>query len=295
MNLAVNARDAMPEGGRLTIETQNIVLDEECARSHVGGTAGPHVMLAMSDTGHGIGRQTMSRLFEPFFTTKEQGKGTGLGLATVYGIVRQSGGNIWVYSEPGEGTTFKTYLPREGSEPTQLTKREGSTARGAGELVLLVEDDPDLRELFARTIKGLGYRVTAAANGGEALIAVEEGDLRPDLLISDVILPGMNGKVLAERLGRRQPGLKVLYMSGYTGNTIAHHGVLDPGTAFLQKPFSGDDLAAKIDEVIGSKEPSDRAADGPQEAAWCASTWTPAMGCWRPHIAATFAATSGRA
>jgi PAS domain S-box-containing protein len=250
MNLAANARDAMPRGGKLTIETANVDLDEDCVRNHVGATAGPHVMLAITDNGCGMDGKTKSRLFEPFFTTKEKGKGTGLGLATVYGIVKQSGGSIWVYSEPGKGTTFKIYLPRVEAEPVPRVSREVQAARGAGELVLVVEDEPVLRELLARMIAGLGYRVKAAANGGEALIAVEEEGLRPDILITDVVMPGMGGPVLAERLGRAQPGLKVLYTSGYTDSGIVHHGVLDPETPFLQKPFSIGDLAAKIRELL---------------------------------------------
>ena len=252
MNLAVNARDAMPQGGRLTLETAGVVLDEEYVRHHVGAAAGPHVMLAVADTGCGMDAATQRRLFEPFFTTKGAGKGTGLGLATVYGIVKQSGGNIWVYSEPGVGTTFKIYLPRVEAEPTPRPARETEVVPGEGQRVLMVEDDPALRELFAQMIETLGYRVTVAANGGEALLAVEEQGLRPHLLITDVVMPGMGGRVLAERLGRIQPGLKVLYTSGYTDDAIVHHGVLDPRTPFLQKPFTMADLAAKIRAVLRS-------------------------------------------
>lgn len=252
MNLAVNARDAMPQGGKLTIETANVDLDEDYAGRHASVTAGPHVMLAITDTGCGMDERTKSRLFEPFFTTKAKGRGTGLGLATVYGIVKQSGGNIWVYSEPGQGTTFKIYLPRVDEEPAAGDAREAGTACGRGELILVVEDEPVLRDLFARMIGGLGYRVVTAANGGEALMAVEEEGLRPDLLITDVVMPGMSGKVLAGRLAKTQPGLRVLYTSGYTDNAIVHHGVLDPGTPFIQKPFSVGDLAAKIGAMLRS-------------------------------------------
>jgi two-component system cell cycle sensor histidine kinase/response regulator CckA len=253
MNLAVNARDAMPQGGRLTIETANVELDEAYARSHLGASAGPHVMLAITDTGSGMDEKTKSKLFEPFFTTKGQGKGTGMGLATVYGIVKQSGGNIWVYSEPGKGSTFKIYLPRVEAKPEQLAKQEAETARGQGELVMVVEDEPSLRSLFAQMIKSLGYRVNVASNGSEALDVVEKEGLRPDLLITDVVMPGMSGRELAEYLDRIQPGLKVLYTSGYTDNAIVHHGVLDSQTPFLQKPFSTVDLAAKIRELLNSR------------------------------------------
>jgi two-component system cell cycle sensor histidine kinase/response regulator CckA len=210
-------------------------------------------MLAITDTGFGMDEKTQSRLFEPFFTTKEQGKGTGLGLATVYGIVKQSGGNIWVYSEPGKGTTFKIYLPRVEAEPEDPAKQAAKTARGRGELVMVVEDEPSLRTLFARMIKSLGYRVIVAANGSEALAVVEKEGLMPDLLITDVVMPGMSGRELAEHLNRRQPGLKVLFTSGYTDNAIVHHGVLDSQTPFLQKPFSTGDLAARISELLISE------------------------------------------
>ena len=250
MNLAVNARDAMPQGGKLTIETANVELDEDYARSHVSVTAGAHVMLAVTDTGCGMDEGTKSRIFEPFFTTKAKEKGTGLGLATVYGMVKQSGGNIWVYSEPGKGTAFKIYLPRVEAEAVSRASREVKATRGGGELVLVVEDEPVLRDLFARMIEGLGYRVKVAANGGEALITVEEEGLKPDLLITDVVMPGMSGRVLAERLCRAQPGLKVLYTSGYTDNAIVHHGLLDSGTPFIQKPFIIGDLAAKVEKLL---------------------------------------------
>ncbi|MEW6363265.1 MAG: ATP-binding protein [Acidobacteriota bacterium] len=252
MNLAVNARDAMPQGGTLTIETANVMLDEEYARNHVDATAGPHVMLAISDTGCGMDERTKSRLFEPFFTTKGHGEGTGLGLATVYGIVKQSEGNIWVYSELGKGTVFKVYLPRVDAELTQGVMLETRAPRGEGELVLVVEDEPVLRSLFERMIANLGYRVRAAANGGEALIAVEEEGLRPDLLVTDLVMPGMDGRVLAERLVRRHRNLKVLYTSGYVGDAILRHGQLDPQVPFLQKPFSRVELAIKIREALSS-------------------------------------------
>jgi len=251
MNLAVNSRDAMPDGGKLTLETANVVLDEEYASKHVDAVAGTHVMLAVTDTGSGMDEATKLRVFEPFFTTKGPGKGTGLGLATVYGIVRQSGGTIWVYSELGRGTTIKIYLPLINAEAESINRQKIESVQGNGELILVVEDESGLRKLFAQMIEKLGYRVFAAGNGGEALIAVEEEKLRPDLLITDVVMPGIGGKVLAERLTRINQNLRVLYISGYTANAIVHHGVLDANLAFLQKPFNKNELAAKIREVLG--------------------------------------------
>jgi len=250
MNLAVNARDAMPAGGSLTIETADLDLDADYARNHVGVEPGPYVMLAISDTGSGMDEQTRSRLFEPFFTTKEHGKGTGLGLATVYGIVKQSGGNIWVYSEPGRGTTFKIYLPRVEGVAEAPRRRTRAVVPGSGEQVLVVEDEPLLRELMGRLVRELGYRTAVAADGAAALVLVERDGLRPDLLLTDVVMPGMSGRALAARLGPLVPGLKVLYASGYTDNSVTHHGVLDAGVDFLQKPFTTADLAAKIREVL---------------------------------------------
>ncbi len=253
MNLAVNARDAMPQGGRLTIETANVVLDENYAREHVDAAAGPHVMLAISDNGCGMDEQTKRRLFEPFFTTKSVGKGTGLGLATVYGIVKQSGGNIWVYSEPGEGTTFKIFLPRVEAAPAQPAEHGTMAARGKGELILVVEDEAALRDIFTRMIENLGYRVKVAANGVEAITMIEQEGLRPDLLITDVVMPKMGGRELVERLSRIQPGLKALYTSGHASSSFIDHTGLDPGVPFLQKPFSSDELAEKIQGLIRAK------------------------------------------
>ncbi len=252
MNLAVNARDAMPDGGRLTIHTADVLLDEAYASQHVGVKPGPYVMLAIGDTGCGMDAETKRRVFEPFFTTKGQGKGTGLGLATVYGIVKQSGGNVWVYSELGRGTIFKIYLPAIAAESPGQGKQETPPANGKGELILVVEDDPALRTLFARMIGNLGYRVKVAGNGTEALNVVKDDGLHPDLMITDVVMPGMNGRVLAQQLGKVQPGLRVLYTSGYTDNAIVHHGVAAPNTPFLQKPFNVTDLATKIHELLCS-------------------------------------------
>lgn len=251
MNLAVNARDAMPDGGRLIIETREAELDDAFARIHPGVTLGRHVLLRVTDTGCGMEKEVLDQAFEPFFTTKEKGKGTGLGLSTVYGIVKQSGGEILARSEPGNGATFEIYLPRvEGEPEAKQGPRAEAEAWGAGAHILLVEDDPSVRGLTERMLETLGYRVTAAAAGGEALLLVEEEGLRPDLLMTDVVMPGMDGAALAGRLQRTRPGLKVLYMSGYTDDAIVHRGVLDSGTSFLPKPFSLQDLAEKVREAL---------------------------------------------
>jgi len=262
VNLTVNARDAMPDGGHVTIETANVELDDDYVRTHVDVRPGKYVRLAVSDTGLGMDAQTAAHIFEPFFTTKDKGLGTGLGLSTVYGIVKQSEGHIWVYSEPGQGTTFKIYLPQTQAEvrsdsPRSLAPRQQS---GNGQQILLVEDEDSLRNLIAKAMTDLGYRVHTAANGGEALLLVEEKTLRPDLIITDVIMPNMSGSVLVERLKRSQPGLRVLYMSGYTENAIVHHGVLDKGIPFIQKPFNIRELAARAAEVLNAAPADARAA-----------------------------------
>ncbi|GAB4374136.1 MAG: hypothetical protein Kow0042_18530 [Calditrichia bacterium] len=252
MNLVVNARDAMPQGGKLFFETANIELDDSYAKQRPGVQPGKYVMLAITDSGLGMDKETLSKIFEPFFTTKERGKGTGLGLSTVYGIVKQSGGNIWAYSEPGKGTTFKIYLPQSGAKKSvKKTKSDKERPRGQGETVLVVEDELSLRELLENMLTGLGYRVITAANGDEALHLVNEKGLKPDLLITDVVMPGMGGKALAKRLQQSHPRLKVLYMSGYTDNAIVHHGgVLITGTHFLQKPFTVRNLAVKVRQAL---------------------------------------------
>ncbi|GAB4112662.1 MAG: hypothetical protein Kow001_14410 [Acidobacteriota bacterium] len=250
LNLVVNARDAMPEGGELTITTDNVELDSSYAGVHPEVVPGPYVLLAVTDTGRGMEPEVKDRIFEPFFTTKGGEKGTGLGLSTAYGIVKQSGGHIWVYSEPGRGTTFKVYLPRtEAAAAPDIAPQEQGRP-GAGEHVLVVEDDGALRLLLKRMLTRLGYRVTVAANGGEALLLMEERGLEPDLLMTDVVMPGMSGALLAERLQRFRPGLRVLYMSGYTGDTVVHHTGMEPGTPFLQKPFSIRDLAVQLRKVL---------------------------------------------
>ncbi len=251
VNLAVNARDAMIEGGKLTIETADVELDEEYARKHIAVIPGRYVMLSISDTGVGMSSEVKDRVFEPFFTTKEQGKGTGLGLSTVYGIVKQSSGNIWVYSEPGQGTTFKIYLPQVDEPLTEEKKAEvvKEIPRG-NETILVVEDEETVRKLAVRLLKGQGYRVLEAPDGGKALLLCEEFKERIHLILTDVVMPGMSGRKLAERLKQIHPEMKVLYMSGYTDNAILHHGILETGINFMQKPFTLENLARKVREVL---------------------------------------------
>ncbi|MBI3098598.1 MAG: response regulator [Planctomycetes bacterium] len=251
LNLAVNARDAMPRGGRLTLETSDAALDEEYARAHPGASPGEYVMLAVSDTGTGMDEATRARIFEPFFTTKEQGRGTGLGLATVYGVVKQTGGTIWVYSEPGKGSTFKIYLPRllaEGDPGPAAPEASRVDPRGS-ETVLLVEDSGPVRQFAREALVELGYRVIEAPDGAAALVRAESsGPIH--LLLTDVVMPGMSGRELADRLVALRPGVRVLYTSGYTDRTIVSQGVLDPGMAFIQKPYTPDLLGRKIREVL---------------------------------------------
>jgi signal transduction histidine kinase/CheY-like chemotaxis protein len=250
-NLAVNARDAMPDGGKLTIETGNADLDSDYAEQHVAVTPGSYVVLAVTDTGCGMDEETQAQVFEPFFTTKDPGHGTGLGLATVYGIVKQNGGYIWVYSEPGRGTTFKVYLPRVEQPVVALDSAESAPAQVAGtETILIVEDEESVRGLAARVLTGCGYTVHAAADAAEAGQLLEQSGDRIDLLLTDVVLPGLNGRELYEAHAERLPNMKVLYMSGYTANAIAHHGVLDEGIRLVQKPFGPHDLARRVREVL---------------------------------------------
>jgi PAS domain S-box-containing protein len=251
MNLAVNGRDAMPKGGTLTIETANVVLDEHYAMTHLDVKAGPYVVLTVSDTGTGMTPEVQARLFEPFFTTKEPGKGTGLGMATVYGIVAQSGGTVAVYSEVGRGTSFKVYFPRADSPHTVTTPAAIARTRSGTQTVLVVEDADGLRELAKRLLERQGYTVLIAANAEEAMQVFEQSPV-VDILLTDVVMPGASGPELTERLVAQRPSLKVIYMSGYTEDGIIQHGVLRPGIAFLHKPFTSDTLGRKIREVLDS-------------------------------------------
>jgi signal transduction histidine kinase len=250
MNLAINARDAMPDGGQLTIETTHVVLDAEFARQHLGIAPGPHVMLAVSDTGLGMDREVQSRIFEPFFTTKERGKGTGLGLSTVLGIVQQTGGSIWVYSELGQGTTFKVYIPRaRGGAAPDVQLPSTTTLRGS-ETVLLVEDQDEVREVARQILRRLGYEVLEAPSAAEALAIGARPGQRIDLLLTDVVMPQMSGRELAERLVPLRPDLRVLFMSGYTEDAILQHRILESGFAYLQKPLVPEALGRRVREVL---------------------------------------------
>jgi PAS domain S-box-containing protein len=251
INLAVNARDAMPEGGTLSIETANVDLDAGYAGEHAGTVEpGPHVMIAVNDTGVGMPPGVLAHVFEPFYTTKPQGAGTGLGLATTYGIVKQSGGHVYAYSEPGVGTTFKIYLPRAREPVPEAVVSAAAVPRGGTETLLLVEDNEAVRSVAQRVLARAGYRVLVVATP-EAAMALEAGFPEAiHLLITDVVMAGLSGRQVAEELSRRRPGLRVLYISGYTENAIVHHGLVDPGTWFLAKPFTGITLAAKVREVL---------------------------------------------
>jgi PAS domain S-box-containing protein len=247
MNLAVNARDAMRHGGKLTVETENVTLDQEYADEHPEVMPGEYVRLSVSDTGEGIPESVRAKIFEPFFTTKEQGKGTGLGLATVHGAVRQMGGHVWVYSEVGRGTTFKIYLPRSAQSALSLTPSPPSPgARSRDETVLLVEDDAGIRGVAAKVLRRAGYKVLVAAGPEEAKRAYAERPGPVDLLLTDVVMPGASGQKLATELRRESPALRVVYMSGYTDNAIVHNGELEIGLTFVQKPFTPAVLLEKV-------------------------------------------------
>jgi PAS domain S-box-containing protein len=250
MNLAVNARDAMPNGGKLTIETNNVVLDEAYCREHAGFMPGCFVRLSVSDNGVGMRKETINQIFEPFFTTKDVGKGTGLGLATVYGIVKQGGGFINVYSEPGQGTTFKIYIPKTTGETEVLPASDSGPPESGSETFLLVEDDEMVRSMTEIILENLGHKVISAGGPEEAIEIFEKEHASIDLLITDVVMPKMNGKELHDRLKSICPELKVLFMSGYTTNVIVHHGVLDKGVHLISKPFCINELAAKIRKTL---------------------------------------------
>jgi CheY-like chemotaxis protein len=251
MNLVVNTRDAMPEGGKLTIETANVVLDAEYPRTHADVMPGDYVMLAVSDSGAGMNEEVKTHLFEPFFTTKERGKGTGLGLATCYGIVKQAGGHIVVDSEEGVGTTIKIYLPRRHEAAEAVARLRKKTPVHGVETILLVEDEPAVRRVTARMLEAQGYRVLSTSSGEEALRVIEEAREPMQLLLTDVVLSGgMSGRVLADRVHALRPELKVLFASGYTSDVTILHGLLEQSVALVQKPFTAELLGRKVREVL---------------------------------------------
>jgi CheY-like chemotaxis protein len=251
MNLVANARDAMPEGGKLAIEISNRTLDNAYALEHPGAKAGEHVRLAVSDTGHGMSQEVLSHVFEPFFTTKERGKGTGLGLATVYGIVKQSDGYVACYSEPGRGTSFTIYFPRtaESRDRTAAPVSGVATLTGS-ETILLVEDEEMVRQFTKTLLEKSGYTVIGVPGGREALAVIESHKCGFAMLVTDVVMPKMSGRELARKLMRARPEVKVLFVSGYTGNAIVHRGMLDPGIDFMQKPYESREFLAKVREIL---------------------------------------------
>jgi len=257
INLAVNARDAMPQGGHLRIEARNVQLDDSYKQTHSPVNPGPYVMITVEDSGCGMNRETQARIFDPFFTTKELGKGTGLGLATVYGIVKQSEGYIWVYSEPSKGTIFKVYLRRadQSAQPTKLDTLDTILLRGC-ETILLVEDSESLRDMVREYLKSMGYTVLEAASGQDALQQAKGFDATIHLLLTDVVMPEMGGPELAGQLGTLRPGIRVIFTSGYSEAAIARQDVLDSAVAFIQKPYRPKALARKIREVLGELAPS---------------------------------------
>ncbi|HEY7387823.1 MAG TPA: ATP-binding protein [Bryobacteraceae bacterium] len=253
VNLAVNSRDAMPQGGRILIQSAKVHLDEDYVRTHLGVKPGEYVMLAVTDTGQGMTAEIRQRIFEPFFTTKERGRGTGLGLATVYGMVKQCGGDIWVYSEPGKGTTFRLYFPKANGQPREINPPEEEPAKvETTETVLVVEDERPVREITVRMLKQLGYDVLSAASGNEAIAINNSFTGTIGMLVTDMVMPEMNGQQVAEALLRARPELKVLYVSGYTEHLVIHRG-RQPGVGFLAKPFTREALAKKLAELRRSR------------------------------------------
>jgi signal transduction histidine kinase len=251
LNLVVNARDAMPQGGRLVIQTSTADISESVEDQYLGAKPGSYVVLTISDTGVGMNRETLQHIFEPFFTTKERGKGTGLGLATVYGIVTQSGGYVWAYSEPGQGTTFKVYLPRIArGEPSGVGTATPRASPQGSETVLVVEDENPVRLVAVANLRKAGYRVLEARNAEEALQVASAHVGLIDLVLTDVLMPGIHGPELVKRITERLPGVKALYMSGHADDALLHHGVLEGGLAFLEKPFTRDELTGKVREVL---------------------------------------------
>jgi signal transduction histidine kinase len=252
LNLALNARDAMPEGGKLTIETSNAYLDEGYCQQHAGVAPGQYILIAVTDNGGGMSAETIDRAFEPFFTTKEAGKGTGLGLSQVYGFMKQSEGHVKIYSEAGEGTTIKLYLPRrDGNEAAHSADEPVSSERGRNETILIVEDDDGVRQYASEILRDLNYQIIEAKDSATALRLLD-ADKKFDLLLTDVVLPGKNGRELATEVERRRPGTKIIFMTGYSRNAIVHHGRLDPGTALIQKPLIERVLAQKIRQILDS-------------------------------------------
>jgi PAS domain S-box-containing protein len=257
LNLVLNARDAMPSGGTITVETRSVMLDDDYMRRHAGVEIphGPYNALIVSDTGHGMEPEVQHRIFEPFFTTKPLGEGTGLGLSTAYGIVKQSGGYIWVYSEPGLGTTFKVYLPAYGDAAPASPGANRTTPAGGTETLLVVEDEEMVRLLACRVLRERGYTVHEAAHGAEALELLSRTPRLPDLVVSDVVMPTMGGRELGSHLRERAPDLPVLYMSGFTGEDVVRRGLLDPGVPFQQKPFHPDALAKQVRDLLDARKP----------------------------------------
>jgi len=251
MNLVVNARDAMISGGIVTIETASFYIDEHYAKHHISAKPGHYILLSVSDTGEGMNETTKARIFEPFYTTKKAGKGTGLGLSTVYGIVKQANGNIWVYSEPGKGTTFKIYLPvAEGTLEISTKKNLDTKDYKGTETILVVEDDPSVRELTCNFLRYYGYNVIETRDVDHALDVSKDLAGQFSILITDVVMPKMSGHELSRHILAENPGIKILYVTGYTDNSIVHHGILDEGVNLLTKPFGPDDLAKKVREVL---------------------------------------------